>query len=154
MAIEMWRPMREMRRLTDEMERVMEETFGPFERRIWAPLPIARMRMFPVNMYQKNNDLIIEASLPGIRPEDVDISISGRTLTIRAERKEAREVKEEDYYYREMAAGRFFRQMTLPTDVQADKAEANYENGVLRLRLPVAAAAKEAHIKIKAPATQ
>ncbi len=150
MAIELWRPMREMRRLADEMERLMEETFGPFERRIWEPLPITRMRVFPVNMYQKNNDLIVEASLPGIRPEDVDISISGRTLTIRAERKEAKEIKEEDYYYREMAAGRLFRQLTLPTDVQADKAEATYENGVLRLRLPVAPVAREAHIKVKA----
>ena len=150
MAIEMWRPMREMRRLTEEMERLMEETFGPFEFRIREMLPAARMRFFPVNMYQKNNDLIVEASLPGVRPEDVDVSITGRTLTIRAERKEAREVKEEEYYCREMVAGRFFRQLTLPAEVQADKAEANYELGMLRLRLPLAEVAKESHIKVKA----
>lgn len=149
MAIESWRPMREMRRLTDEMERLMEETFGPYEGGPWALLPGVRRRVFPVNLYQKNNDLIVESSLPGIRPEDVDVSVSGRTLTIRAERREAKEVKEEDYYCREIATGHFSRQVTLPVDVQADKSEATYENGMLRLRLPLVPAAREAHIKVK-----
>lgn len=149
MSIELWRPRREMERLTDEMERLMEETFGPYEGRPWAFIPRLRRRMFPVNLYQKNNDLIVEASLPGIRPEDVDVSVSGRTLTIRAERKEAKEVKEEDYYYRELATGHFSRQVTLPVDVQADKGEATYENGLLRLRLPLVPAAREAHITVK-----
>mgnify|MGYP005843894005 CR=1 FL=1 len=149
MAIELWRPMREMRRLAEEMDRMMEETFGPIERRPWEMLPGVRMRLFPVNMYKKNNDIMVEASLPGIRPEDVDVSVSGRTLTIRAERKEAKEIREEDFYCHEMAAGSFFRQMTLPVDVQADKAEATFENGLLRLRLPLSPAAKEAHIKVK-----
>lgn len=152
MAIELWRPMREMRRLTDEMERLMEETFAPFERRFWEPLPMVRMRTFPLNIYQKDNDLIVEAALPGIRPEDVEVTVSGRTLTIRAERKEAKETKEEDYFYREMKAGRFHRQVMLPADVQAEKAEASYDNGVLRLRLPMTAAAKEVPIKVKAGA--
>ena len=148
MSLELWQPMREMRRLTDEMERMMEEAFEPFEHR-WERLAPS-MRFFPVNMYRQNNDLIVEAMLPGIRPEDVDIGVSGNTLTIRAERKEAKERKEEDYYYHEVEAARFFRQLTLPSDVRADKAEAKYENGMLRLRLPMAGAAKEARIKVKA----
>lgn len=134
--------------MTEEMERMMEEALEPFERR-WER-PSVLTRFFPVNMYRQNNDLIVEATLPGIRPEDVDISVSGRTLTIRAERKEEKERREEDYYYREVEAGRFYRQLTLPADVQADKAEARYENGVLRLRLPMSGAAREAHIKVKA----
>lgn len=150
MAIEAWRPMREMRRLTDEMERLMEESFAPFEGRFWERWPMARMRAFPVNLYQKNNDLVIEASMPGIRPEDVEVNVSGRTLTIKAERKESKEVKEEDYYCREVTAGRFFRQIELPSEVQGDKGEANYERGMLRLRLPLAQAAKEVPIKVKA----
>lgn len=149
MAIELWRPMREMRRLTEEMDRLMEEAFRPFEGRMLEPLPIGRA--FPLNVYQKDNDVVVEASLPGIRPEDIDVSVSGRNLTIRAERKESRETREEDYYYREMRAGRLMRQVTLPSEVQPDKGEASYENGVLRLRLPVAEAAKETHLKIKAP---
>lgn len=148
MSLELWRPMREMRRLTEEMERMMEEAFEPFERHWERPGVVTRF--FPVNMYRQNNDLIVEASLPGIRPEDVDISVSGNTLTIRAERKEAKERKEEEYYYRELEAARFFRQLTLPGDVQADKAEAKYENGMLRLRLPLVGAVREAHIKVKA----
>jgi len=149
MAVELWRPMREMRRLAEEMDRMMEEAFGPIERRPWEMLPGVRMRLFPVNIYKKNNDVIVEASLPGIHPEDVDVSISGRTLTIRAERKEAKEIKEEDYYFHELMAGSLFRQLTLPVDVQAEKADATFENGMLRLRLPVSPAAKEAHIKVK-----
>jgi len=149
MAIELWRPMREMRRLTEEMDRLMEEAFRPLERR--GLEPVTSRRIFPLNVYQKDNDVIVEASLPGIRPEDIDVSVSGRDLTIRAERKESKEVKDEDYYYREIAAGRFMRQVTLPTEVQPDKGEATYENGVLRLRLPVTEAAKETHLQIKAP---
>jgi len=148
MSLELWRPMREMRRLTEEMERMMEEAFEPFERRWERPSIVTRF--FPINMYRQNNDLIVEASLPGVRPEDVDISVAGNTLTIRAERKEEKERKEEDYYYHELQAARFSRELTLPADVQADKAEARYENGMLRLRLPISGAAKEAHIKVKA----
>ncbi|MGI5837519.1 MAG: Hsp20/alpha crystallin family protein [Chloroflexota bacterium] len=148
MSLELWQPMREMRRLTDEMERMMEKAIEPFERR-WER-PGALTRFFPVNMYRQNNDVMVEATLPGIRPEDVDISVSGNTLTIRAERKEEKERKEEDYYYREVEAAHFFRQLTLPGEVQADKAEAKYENGMLKLRLPLSGAAKESRIKVKA----
>ncbi len=148
MSLELWRPMREMRRLSEEMERMMEEAMEPFERRWERPGALARF--FPVNMYRQNNDLIVDATLPGIHPEDVDVSVSGNTLTIRAERKEEKERKEEDYYYREVEAARFFRQLTLPADVQADKAEAKYEKGMLRLRLPMTGAAREARIKVKA----
>lgn len=147
MAIERWRPTREIRRLTEEMERLMEEAL---ERRGRALAPGARTRFFPVNLYRKNNDLIVEALLPDVRPEDIDVSVTGRTLTLRAERKEAKEAREEDYYYREIEAVRYFRQLTLPEEVQADKAEARYENGTLRLRLPLAAAAKEARVEVKA----
>lgn len=148
MSLELWRPMREMRRLTDEMERMMEEAIEPFDHR--RERLGAQTRFFPVNMYRQNNDVMVEATLPGIRPEDVDISVSGNTLTIRAERKEEKERKEEDYYYREVEAARFFRQFTLPADVQTDKAEARYENGMLKLRLPISGAAKESRIKVKA----
>ncbi len=149
MSLEMWRPLREMRRLSGELERYMGET-GPLERYMWEPLLGGRMRLFPINVYQKGNDVIVDASLPGVRPEDVDVSVSGRTLTIRAERHEAREATEEDYLYREVETGRFFRQVALPTEVQADKADARFENGMLRLRLPSTQAAGESHIKVKA----
>jgi HSP20 family protein len=148
MAMEIWRPMREMRRLTEEMDRMMEDAFGPFGRRFYESSP---MRMFdvPVNVYQKDNELHIEASLPDIRPEDVDVSITGRTLTVKVERKETKEIKEEDYLRREWMTGRMFRQVTLPAEVDADKAEATYENGVLHLRLPLSTKAGESHIKVK-----
>jgi HSP20 family protein len=148
MSIEVWRPMREIRRLADEMERMMEEAFEPLERG-WER-PVSMARFFPVNMYRQNHDLVVEATIPGIRPEDVEISVVGSKLTIRAERKEEKERKEAEYYYHELEAARFYRQLSLPTDVQADKAEARYENGILKIRLPIAGAEKEAHIKVKA----
>lgn len=141
MAMEMWRPMREMRRLTEDMERLMTEGLAPF----MGPA----MGTFPINMYQKNNDLMVECPLPGIRPEDVDVSISGRMLTVRGERKETKEVKQEDYYFREVGAGHIFRQIMLPSDVRAEQAEATYENGILQLRLPLAKTAKEVPVKVK-----
>lgn len=145
-----WRPMQEMRRLADEMERLMEEAFGPMAARIRGPVaPMLVMRTFPVNVYQKNSDVIVEAELPGVRREDLDVSVSGRTLAIRAERKEAREVKEEDYYRREVGVGRFWREITLPVEVRADQAEATFENGMLRLRLPQVEAVKKVPIQIK-----
>ena len=149
MAMQPWRPMQEMRRLADEMERLMEEAFGPLPTLTRGPMGPMMMRSFPVNVYQKNSDVIVEAELPGVRREDLDVSVSGRTLTIRAERKETREVKEEDYYRREVGVGRFWREITLPVEVRADQAEATFENGLLRLRLPQVQAVKKVPIQVK-----
>jgi len=92
----------------------------------------------------------VKAVLPGAKPEDVDISITGDTLTIKAEHKEEQEVKEEDYFYKECRYGTCSRSVTIPVQVKADKAEAVFENGILTLTLPKAEEVKPKQIKVKA----
>jgi HSP20 family protein len=92
----------------------------------------------------------IEAALPGVKPEDVDISVLGETLTISA-RTGAEQSRDDDgYSYREIRRGSFSRTVTLPTSVKADEASATFENGMLRLSIPKAEEAKPRQIQIKA----
>jgi HSP20 family protein len=103
---------------------------------------------FPIEVSETEHDVEVKAALPGIRPEDVDISIVNDVLTIKAEHKEEHEDKKREYYRRELRYGAFHRGLSLPISVDADKAEARFENGVLHLRLPKAEALRPKQIKI------
>ena len=91
---------------------------------------------------------LVSVSLPGVRPDDVEITVDRGTLTIRGEIRREEEIKDEQYLYRERSFGKFTRSLTLPDQVQADAAEANFENGILRLRLPKAEELKPRRIRI------
>jgi HSP20 family protein len=93
--------------------------------------------------------LLVEAELPGINPEDVDITVENGTLTIRAEDRVERSAEEGDWLVREIAHGTVMRTVTLPTGLEADKAEATFEHGVLRLRIPKAEQVKPRQIHIR-----
>jgi len=144
MTMMRWEPFRDMVTLRNAMDRLFEESF--VRPSLLFPESVGE---FAVDMFQTDNDVIIKAALPGIRPEDTDISISGDMVTIKAERKEDQEVKEEDYLYKEHRYGSFTRTITLPMSVQTGKAEANFEDGMLTLRLPKAEEVKPKQIKIK-----
>lgn len=105
---------------------------------------------FPVDLYETENDVVIKASLPGVKPEDIDISVTGDHLTLKAESKQETEEKGQNWYRRERRSGSFVRQFQLPTEVQADKAAADFEHGVLKLTLPKAEAVKPKTIKVEA----
>jgi HSP20 family protein len=92
----------------------------------------------------------VKASLPGLKADDVQISITADVLTLRGEFKEANEQKEATYHIREQRFGSFERAVMLPTDVQSDKARADFENGVLTVTLPKAETVKPRTISIKA----
>jgi HSP20 family protein len=104
----------------------------------------------PIDMYQTPNEVVIKAALPGIKPEDVDIGISGDTLTIKGEAKVEEEIEEEDYLCQEHRYGSFSRSVTLPSSLSTDKAEADFENGMLTLTIPKAEEVKPRMIKVKA----
>jgi HSP20 family protein len=87
--------------------------------------------------------------VPGIKPEDLDITVTKNTLTIKGEVRQEEEKEEERYHLRERRYGRFARSITLPTSVDADEIEANYENGVLTLRLPKTEEVKPKRIEVK-----
>ena len=108
------------------------------------------MGSIDVNMMQTDNEVIIKASIPGVKPEDINISVTGDTLTLRGKVKEDKEYKEADYHIKEMREGSFSRTIPLPVKVDSDKAKAEFENGVLKLTLPKVEEVKPKTITVKA----
>lgn len=92
---------------------------------------------------------MVKASLSGVKPEEVDISITGDVLIIKGEHKEAQEVKAEDYLCKERRCGTFSRSATIPVQVNSDEAEAVFEDGILTLTLPRSGKVKPRSIKVK-----
>lgn len=142
-----WEPFREMRRLTDILDRWMEESFlTPAFEGLYEGI-------VPVDVYQTDNDVVVKAVLPGVRPEDIHISITGDNLVIRGEVREEVETNgggDRQYHIRERRYGRFSRSLILPTMVDADKAKAEFENGILTLTLPKAEEVRPKTITVKA----
>ena len=142
-----WDPLRDLVSLRDAMDRLFEESFVQ-PRGAWPTLA-GREQSLALDVYETDDDLVVEASLPGVKPEEVDISIVGNTLTIRGEHEEQHEKKEEGKYYcRERRYGAFQRSVSLPVEVNADKAQATFEDGVLKLSLPKAEEAKPKRIEV------
>jgi HSP20 family protein len=104
----------------------------------------------PLDIYETDEELVVKASLPGIKPEDVDVSIHGDTLSIKGEFKAEEETKKSSYHRQERRFGSFHRAFTLPTEIDSDKAGAVFEHGVLTLTMPKAEAARPRTIKVKA----
>lgn len=127
------------------LQREMDRLFEDFFRR--GGLPI---RWGPaVDVMETADSVIVKAELPGIESKDVDISVSGDTLTIKGEKKEEREEKGKSFYRAERSYGSFCRTITLPADVEAEKAKADYKNGVLEITLPKSEKVKAKRIPIK-----
>jgi len=103
-----------------------------------------------IDMYEKGNNVIVEAELPGIDPEKVDISVEDDVLTIKGKTEKKSEVEEKNYYRKEMQAGSFYRSVLLPAHVQGDKAEANFEEGVLKITIPKEKAKEAKKVKVTA----
>jgi HSP20 family protein len=143
-----WSPFREM----EEMERRINDVFGrPLLPAIWRRTPVEEIGWTPaIEMFEKDDKFMVKAELPGMKEEDIDVSVVGDTLTIKGERKAESEVKEEDYYCCERSYGSFTRSITLPSSVDAKNIEASYENGVLEISLPKAAEVKPKKITVSA----
>ena len=142
-----WEPFRELVSLREAMDRLFEESFV---RPVGGRLAPAGMEVPAVDVYQTDDAVVVKSAIPGIKPEDIDISITGDTLTIKGETRVEEEVNEENYIRRERRCGSFYRSLALPLPVVTEKAEAEFENGVLTLTLPKAEEVKPKAIKIKA----
>lgn len=141
-----WEPFREVISLRDAMNRLFDESWL----RPWWRTGEGGMGAFvPVDMYEKDDRIIVEASLPGMNPKDIDIRVTGNTLTIKGEFRDEDEGKRGRVHFRERRYGAFQRTLALPVDVDSDKAEATFENGILRLELPKTEEAKAKQIAIK-----
>jgi HSP20 family protein len=143
-----WRPFRE----TEEMERYFNDVFGrPFLPAVWRRIPVVEMGWAPaIEVFEKKDKFVVKAEIPGMKEEDIDVSVVGDTLTIKGERKTESEVKEEDYYCCERSYGSFSRSIALPSSVDAKKIEANYEDGVLEVSLPKAPEVKAKKVTVSA----
>jgi HSP20 family protein len=142
-----WDPFGEMVHLHRAMDRVLDERFA----RPWRTLGWENGEAFlPLDVYETEDELVVKASLPGFKPEDVDVSITGDTLTIKGEYKAEEETKKRSYYRQEHRYGSFHRAITLPTQIESGKAEAVFEHGVLTLTMPKAESIKPKTIKVKA----
>ena len=89
-----------------------------------------------MDVYEEKDNVIVEATLAGIKPEDVNINVHDDVLTLEGKRETSSEIEEKNYYRKEVRSGSFNRSVVLPSAVQADKAEANFENGLLKIVLP------------------
>jgi len=102
-----------------------------------------------IDVYQTDDDIIIESTVAGVEPDDIDIDISSESVTIRGERRRSNEVSEDSYLYQECYWGKFSRSIILPQEIDPDKAKAEFKNGVLRVRLPKIAKGKTRKLKVR-----
>ena len=129
-----WKPFRELNSFFDDG---VTDTFPMFH----ADLA--------VDLYQENEHVVAEMSLPGVEESEIDISIENDLLTVSGQREEEEVTKEKDYYRKEIKRGSFSRTVRLPKSVQAERAVAHYANGVLKISVPVTAGAKDTAIKVQ-----
>jgi len=143
MSVSRWEPFGELVSLRDAMDRLFEDSFV-------RPAQATQGRAFalPVDAYATENELVIMASIPGVSPDDVQVTIEGDTLTIKGEFKPP--LENVNYLFQERRFGPFYRQLKINIPVQADKAEAAFDKGVLTLTIPKAEELKPRQIKVKA----
>lgn len=101
-----------------------------------------------VDMYDKDDKIVVKVEAPGIKKDDIKISISDGMLNIKGEFREEDEVKDEDYYYSERSFGSFSRRLRLPSEVDEDKVKASFRGGVLNVELPKSSKSKPREIKV------
>jgi HSP20 family protein len=130
--------------LREAMDRLFDDAFiRPFGLTSGLQAPT-------VDLYQTDDEVVVKTSLPGMKADDMQISVTGDLLTIKGEFKEKEEKKEKAYHLREQRYDSFERTLSLPTEVLADKAKADFEDGVLTITLPKAEEVKPNTITVKA----
>jgi HSP20 family protein len=138
-----WEPMRQMMSMRNMMDNMMQDLYE-------RPFGLSEMGFPTVDLVQTEEAVIIKATLPGIKPDDLQLSVTGETLTMRGEIRQEEEYKEATYHIRERNYGTFSRSITLPVQVVSDQAKAEFENGVLTLTLPKAEEIRPKTITVKA----
>ena len=138
-----WEPFGELMSLRDAMDRLFEESMVR-PRGMLAPLATG----VAVDMIETDEAIEVQAEIPGVRPEDINITVTGDVLSIRGETKQETEEEKGNYLRRERRYGSFCRQFTLTSPVIVDEAQADFEDGVLHLTLPKAEEVKPKAIEV------
>ena len=140
-----WEPVREMMTLREAMDRLFDDAFTrPINLRdggLSAPA---------VDMYQTDDEVVVKVALPGFKADEVQINVTGDVLSLRGELKREEEQKDKAWHMREHRWSSFERSIALPTEVTADKAVADFENGILTITLPKAEEVKPKTISVRA----
>lgn len=135
-------PMRGLARLQHEMSRLMRDSFDSDAATGGTFVP-------PVDIVERGEDLLLFADLPGVALDDIDVSVENRTLTLTGERRDLAEVKDGTVFRNERPNGRFTRTFALPATVDVARISAEHKDGVLRVLLPKAEAARPRRIEIR-----
>ncbi len=145
-----WRPFRELTpfRDFDRMMREMDRLWGSFFGRELSPIDGGTW-LPSLDVAETENEFVVKAEVPGMDPKDIEISLSDGLLTIKGEKKQEKEENEENYHLIERSYGTFTRSIRLPKEIQSDKIDASYKNGVLKVVLPKSEEAKKKEIKIR-----
>jgi len=154
-----WDPWKEISRIEREMRRLFDEFWGSEEkglRRLPLPkragVPAEREELVgtpPVDLIDKEDSLVLKSEMPGVRKEDIKVSVTDEEISLSGKVERKKEEKEENYYYSERAYNAWRRIIPLPVRIQSDKAKAKYENGLLEITLPKAEEAKAKRKELK-----
>ena len=144
MVMQRWDPLGDLRRMDETINRLWRGIGG----RDTAVEGIESWAV-PLDVVQEGDNIVVRASLPGIKPEDVGVSIEDDVLTIKAQSSEEHETKEGDYLMKERRSGSFHRSLRLPDTVDTEKVESTYKNGVLSITFPKQEAKKARRIEVE-----
>jgi len=142
MALVRWEPMRELNALQGEMNRLFNSFFdegGNGGQRRWVPA---------VDLYEREDSLVLKADLPGMSEDDVQIEVRDNVLTVSGERRDEQEEKQNGYYRVERSFGRFSRSLQLPGGIDTSAIAASFDNGVLQVTIPKPEERKPRRIEI------
>lgn len=139
-----WEPFKELAALRDEVDRLFDSFFGRL-----PSIEIERRWMPAINLEETEEEYIVNAELPGIKKEDIELKLTEDGLTISGERKRSKEEKGKTFHRVEMAYGRFQRTLSFPEEVVPDKAKATYKDGILTIRVPKSLRSKPKEIEIE-----
>jgi HSP20 family protein len=133
----------------------MDKWFDEALLRPFAPFGLSRLRVAPeevvpaVDLFEDDGNLVLKAELPGLKKEDIEITLTDGGITISGEKKKEKEIKRKDYYKWESSYGSFCRTFALPIEVQQDKVKSTFKDGILEVIMPKSEAAKSKEVKVK-----
>ena len=139
-----WDPFREFNTLQDRMNRLLHDSYGEGREEALTTTAFAP----PVDVYEDEHNITLKIEVPGIEEKDIDVRIENNTMTVHGERKFEKDEKEENYRRVERQYGSFTRTFTLPNTVDTENVSANYDKGVLKIKLAKKAEAKPKQIKV------
>jgi len=138
-----WNPLRELLDVRNNFDRIVESIFKP-----GVAFGEAYANVPAVDVYEDKNNVFVKAEIPGLKKEDMDVSLTDDILTLSSTKSETREEKKENFYRKEIREGSFSRSLEIPCEIDRDRITASYSNGVLEVVLPKTPEAKKKALKV------